>query len=91
MRLSEQGEAEVMRLIAQGECLDPHDLEAFYRWVQASHEALEYNPLRQEWFDEYCRSCCDSTSVRLGKGLWMLRQALYADTSDDYKQAGAFA
>ncbi|HTY22603.1 MAG TPA: hypothetical protein VMC85_05705 [Desulfomonilaceae bacterium] len=91
MKISEQAKTEIVRLIAEGECLDSYDLEAFYLWVRASYEALEYNPLRQEWFDEYCRSCCDSTSVRLSKGLWMLRQALYGDASDDYKQVGSFA
>ena len=82
---SEQVKTRLIGLIAEGESLNPYDLEAFYRWVQASYEALEFNPLRQEMFEEYCRSCWDSNSVRLYKGMWMLEQALKGDASDDYE------
>ena len=85
MTISEQANAEIIRLITEGECLDPNDLEGFYRWAKASYESLELNPLQREWFDEYCRSCCDSTSVRLYKGLMILEHALYGDITDDYE------
>jgi len=91
MRISEQDETKIIRLIAEGESLNPHDLEAFYRWVQASYEALEFNPLRQEMFDEYCRSCWDSNSVRLYKGMWMLELALKGELSDDYEPVYSLA
>ena len=76
MKMSEQANAEIIGLIAEGECLDPNDLEGFYRWVQASYEALELDPFHQERFDEYCRSSYDSTSMRLYVGLWMLKLSL---------------
>ncbi len=85
MRISEQHESKIIGLIAEGECLDPNDLEAFYRWVQAVYEALGFNPLRQEMFDEYCRSSYDSFSMRIYRGVWMLNQALCADVSEDYQ------
>ena len=42
MIISEQAHAEIIALIAEGESLDPYDLEAFYRWVRAVDEALEF-------------------------------------------------
>jgi hypothetical protein len=42
MTISEQANAEIIALIAEGESLDPLDLEAFYRWVRAVDEALEF-------------------------------------------------
>ena len=78
MTISEQANAEIIGLIAEGECLDPNDLEGFYRWVQDSYEALGLDPVQQERFDEYCRSSCDSTCVRLYKGGWILKQSLFA-------------
>ncbi len=78
MKMSEQANAEIIGLIAEGECLDPNDLEGFYRWVQDSYEALRLDPVQQERFDEYCRSSCNSTSVRLYKGGWVLKQSLFA-------------
>ncbi len=78
MKMSGQANAEIIGLIAEGECLDPNDLEGFYRWVQDSYEALESDPLQRKRFDEYCRSSCDSTSVRLYKGGWILKQSLFA-------------
>ena len=84
MMSSEQVKTRLIGLIAEGESLDPYDLEGFYRWMQTSYEALEFNPLRQEMFDEYCRSSYDSYSMRLYKGVWMLELALNGDASDDY-------
>jgi len=81
---SEQVKTRLIGLITEGESLDPYDLEGFYRWMQTSYEALEFNPLRQEMFDEYCRSSYDSFSMRLYKGVWMLELALNGDASDHY-------
>ncbi len=91
MRIPEQAKTKIIRLIAEGECLNPYDLEGFYRWMQASYEALEPDPLQQKRFDEYCRSSYDSISMRLYKGVWMLKQALCEDAQDKYKPMGALA
>ena len=84
MRISEQDKTQIIRLIAEGECLSIHDLEGFYSWMQASYEALELNPLQRKKFDECCRSSCDSTSLRLCAGLWVLKEALNGYASDNY-------
>jgi len=84
MSISEQAKSHLIGLIYEGETLDPFDLEAFYSWVEASYEALEFDPVQQERFDKYCRSSYDSTSMRLHMGMWMLKQALYKDTPEDY-------
>ena len=83
MSISEQAKTDLIGLIYEGETLDPFDLEAFYSWVEASYEALMFDPVQQERFAEYCGSSCDSTSMRLC-GVWMLKQALYKDTPEDY-------
>ena len=84
MSISEQAKTQLIQLIAEGECLDAHDLEAFYSWVEASYEALEFDPVQQRRFDEYCRSSYGYASMRLFVGVWMLKQALYKDTPEDY-------
>ena len=89
MKMSEQANAEIIGLIAEGECLDPNDLEGFYRWVQASYEALGVDPLQQEGFAEYCGTSCDSTPMRLYVSVWMLKLALNGDASDNHKRMGA--
>ncbi len=76
MSISKQTGSQIMRLIYEGESLDPHDLESFYGWMQASYESLEFHPEQQERFDEYCRSSHDSISMRLYVGVWMLKQSL---------------
>ena len=83
MKFSEQVKSQVIRLIYQGESLDPFDLEAFYNWMQASYEALGFDSAYQERFAQYCGTCCDSPPVRLYKGVWMLKQALREDDSLD--------
>jgi len=75
MKISEQDKSRTIRLIGEEECLEPYDLEAFYRWMEASCEALKFDPVQQERFVRYCGSSCDSTSARLHMGLWMLKQA----------------
>ncbi len=76
MSISEQTRSQIMRLIYEGESLDPHDLESFCDWMQASYESLGFHPVQQERFDEYCRSSHDSISMRLYVGVWMLKQSL---------------
>ncbi len=87
MTISELAYTEITQLIQEGECLNAQNLEAFYNWVEASFEALEFDPVQQQRFDEFCRSSCDYASMRLYMGVWMLKQALFAaeDASDrDY-------
>lgn len=76
MTISEQAKSQVIRLIDEGERLNPLDLEAFYNWLEASYEALEFHPVQQRRFDEYCRSSYDSPSMRRFVGVWMLKLAL---------------
>ncbi len=83
MSISEQAKTHLIELLYEGETLDAFDLEAFYGWVEASYQALMFDPVQQERFAEYCGSSCDSTSMRLC-GVWMLKQALYKDTPKDY-------
>ncbi len=83
MSISEQAKTHLIDLICEGETLDPIDLEAFYSWVEASYEALMFDPVQQEMFADYCDSSCDSTSMRLC-GVWMLKQALLKDTPECY-------
>ena len=86
MRFSEQAKSQVIRLIYQGENLDPFDLEALYAWMHASYEALGFDSAYQERFAEYCGSCSDSTPVRLYKAVWVLKQALREDDALDNSQ-----
>ncbi len=84
MTISEQAYTEIMQLIQEGETLDASDLEAFYSWIESSYEALEFDPVQQERFDDYCRSSGGYASVRLYTGVWLLKQALYKDTPEGY-------
>jgi hypothetical protein len=76
MGIAEQTRTQIIRLIYEGESLDPDDLESFYGWMQASYEALGFHEVQQERFEHYCRSSYDSTSMRLYVGVWMLKQSL---------------
>ena len=76
MTISEQAISQLIRLIDEGEALNPFDLVAFYGWLEASYEALEFHPVQQRRFDEYCRSSHDSPSMRRFLGVWMLKLAL---------------
>jgi len=87
-RISEQHKSQIHRLIDEGESLDPLNLEASYGWIQASYQALEFDPIQRYRFAEYCGSSCDSSSVRL-VGVWILKEALNGDTSDKYIPMGA--
>jgi len=78
MRISEQDKTQILRLIDEGDSLDLFDVGAFYRWSQASYDALQFDRVQQQRFDEYCRSSCGVTSaLRLNVGVWMLKQVLY--------------
>jgi hypothetical protein len=74
--ISDAHRAQITNLIAEGENLNVLDLEAFYRWVDDAYEALGFDPLQKERFDEYCRSSSDLFSARVLVGVWMLRLAL---------------
>jgi len=86
MTISEQAYTEIMQLIQEGETLNASDLEAFYSWIESSYVALEFDPVQQERFDDYCRSSGGYASVRLYTGVWLLKQALFAadDAQDNY-------
>jgi hypothetical protein len=89
VRITDQKREQISRLIVEGETLSPLDLdlEAFYRWAHVSREALGFHPLQQQRFDQYCSSSCDSYSIRVYVGLWILRLALGEASSDskDYQ------
>jgi hypothetical protein len=84
VRISDANKAQIVNLIAEGESLNLGDLEAFYRWVDNAYEALRFDPLQANRFDEYCRSSSDFNS-RLFVGVWMLRLAL-EDASERGKE-----
>ncbi len=84
MSISELAKTDLVGLIYEGECLNAHNLEAFYNWMESSYEALEFDSVQQQRFDEFCRSSCDYASMRLYMGVWMLKQALYKDTPEDH-------
>jgi hypothetical protein len=73
---------QILKLIADGENLNPLILDAFYRWIHDSYEALGFDPLHQKRFDEYCRSSRDSNYMRIYVGLWILKLALGRISSD---------
>jgi hypothetical protein len=76
VKLSHQKKEQLLKLIIEGEALDDRDLEAMYRWINDSHEALGFNPLQKHRFDVYCRSSSDCNAARIYVGVWMLRLAL---------------
>jgi len=77
MTISERAYTEIMQLIQEGKSLDPFDSVAFHRWMDSSHEALEFDPVQQERFHEYCRSSYGYASMRLYIGVWLLKQSLF--------------
>jgi len=76
MRISDQKKEQISRLIAAGENLDPEDLDVFYQWINASYKTLAFHRTLQGWFDECCRSSCDSINMRAYVGVWILRMSL---------------
>jgi hypothetical protein len=85
MKISTASRKRIFILIAEGETLNPLDLEAFYGWVNDSYEALRFHPLQQQRFDECCRSSCDSNSMRVYVGVWLLRLAVDGVDGKDHK------
>jgi hypothetical protein len=76
VKISRRNRNRIFRLIAEGEALSPLDLVAFYRWANDSYKALELDPLKQQRFDKYCRSSCESNLMRVSIGIWILKLAL---------------
>ncbi|MGO9570718.1 MAG: hypothetical protein ACLP5H_24600 [Desulfomonilaceae bacterium] len=83
MRIFEQARLELIKLIDETRGLDPLDSKTFSTLVQASYEALEFDPVQQQRFDVYCRLSDDSPDMRLLVGTWMLRQALHIQSGRD--------
>ena len=77
VRISEQDRAEIHRLIKEAETLAASDSEAFFRWLQASQEALSFDPLQEQRFEEYCRTSWGTRrETRVRTAVRMLKQAL---------------
>jgi hypothetical protein len=76
VRISDAQEGQIMNLKAEGENLNLDDLEAFYRWVDNAYEVLEFDPLLQQRFDQFCRSSSRSNFTRVCFGVWALSLAL---------------
>jgi len=81
MRIPDHKREQISRLVAQGENLDPLDMEVFYRWINSSYKALGFHPSRQRTFDEYCRSSSDSNPMRVYVGVWILKLSLGESSS----------
>lgn len=73
--ITDEKRRHIARLIVQGQRLDLRDLEHFYQWIEDSYDALGFEPLWQQWFDEYCRSFCGSNFTRVCLGLSILKSA----------------
>jgi hypothetical protein len=80
----------ILKLITDGENLNPLNLEAVYRWINDSYEALGFDPLQQQRFDEYSRSSFDSFSIRIDLGVRILKLALGAILSDSRDHSNHF-
>jgi hypothetical protein len=76
MSISEQAKTQIIQLIDEGQSLDPLDLGEVDRWVRDSYEALNFDPVHQARFDEYCCAPWDPTPMRVCLGVWMLKQPL---------------
>jgi hypothetical protein len=85
MRISEQAETQILRLIDEGDSLAHFNAGAFYRWSQDSYEALQFDRVQQQRFDEYCCSSCGlRCSTRLNLGMRMLKQVLCKAIPEKY-------
>ena len=90
MRISEQDKTQILRLIDEGDSLDLFDVGAFYRWSQASYDALQFDRVQQQRFDEYCCSSCGfRCSTRLNLGVRMLKQVLCKAVPEKYPSMSA--
>jgi hypothetical protein len=76
LKIVDRKEEEISRLIVEAENLDLRELEIFCQWIEDSYEALRFDPLLQQWFDEFCRSSSYSIFTRACLGLCMLRLAI---------------
>jgi hypothetical protein len=76
VEISRANRERIFKLIGEAETLDLLDLIAFYRWANDSYEALKFHPLKQQRFNEYCRLSCDTHSMRVYVGTWLLRLAV---------------
>jgi hypothetical protein len=88
MRISEQAETQILRLIDEGDSLAAHfHVGAFYRWSQDSYEALQFDRVQQQRFDQYCCSSCGVMSLtRLNLGVRMLKQLLCKAVPERYSR-----
>ncbi|MFH1116940.1 MAG: hypothetical protein V1792_23740 [Pseudomonadota bacterium] len=77
--ISDEKRRHITRLIGRGQCLDVRDLEHFYQWIDDSYNALGFEPLWQQRFDECCRSFCGSNFTRVCLGLSILKSAVGED------------
>ncbi len=85
MRISEQTKMQILQLIDEGDSLAHFNVGAFYRWSQASYEALQFDRVQQQRFDEYCRSSCGFTSsLRLNFGVRILKQVIHKAAPESY-------
>ena len=90
MRIPAQTKTQILRLVEDGSSLHPCDLEGLQRWMQATCEALQFDSVQQQRFDEYCRSphIFTSSITRLHCGVSMLKQALCKDGAENYMPIG---
>ncbi len=80
MRIPAQTKMQILRLIDEGTSLHQYDLEGFNQWMQAAYEALQFDSVQQQIFDEHCRSSrAVRRSMRLSCGVSMLKQLLHKD------------
>ncbi len=80
MRIPAQTKTQILRLIDEGSSLHPSDSGAVHRWMQAAYEALQFDSVQQQIFDEHCRSSgAVRRSMRLSCGVSMLKQLLHKD------------
>ncbi|HTY22208.1 MAG TPA: hypothetical protein VMC85_03705 [Desulfomonilaceae bacterium] len=90
MKISEQAKTQILKLVDEGHGLNRFDSAAFRRWSQSSYEALQFDPVQQQRFDEYCRTSCGlSSRSRLNAGVRMLQQVLYKAMSEDHPSVSA--
>ena len=83
MRISNQGKTRILRLIDEGYSLDHCDAGAFHLWSQASYDALKFDSVQQQRFDEYCRSSAGLTAgVRRNVGVRILEQVICKAASE---------
>ena len=89
MKIPEQTRIHLLRLIDEGTSLHPSDSEALQRWLEATHEVLQFDSVQQQRFTEYCLSSSGFTSgKRLRYGVSMLKQALFKNCPESRTDFG---